>query len=132
MALAALGATLSAWKRGKWREFPVYRAAASSLDELERRAENVRASVARRARAPRLETVPSFALFGGGTSPEKGFASRALAARHPSLGAEALLARLRDFDPPIVARIEEDRVLLDLRSIQPDEDRWVAEALAKL
>jgi L-seryl-tRNA(Ser) seleniumtransferase len=132
MALAALEATLSTWKRGKWREFPVYRAAAASLEELGRRAESIRAEVASRAPSLRLETIPSFALFGGGTSPEKRFASRALAALHPSLGAEALLARLRDSQPPIVARIEEDRVLLDLRSIQPEEDVWVQEALAKL
>jgi L-seryl-tRNA(Ser) seleniumtransferase len=134
MALAALGATLSAWQRGKWREFPVYRAAAARLEELERRAENIRAALeaAGRVRPLRLETVPSFALFGGGTSPEKTFASRALAVQHGSLGAEALLARLRDFEPPIVARIEEGRVLLDLRSIQPDEDVWVKEVLTKL
>jgi L-seryl-tRNA(Ser) seleniumtransferase len=134
MALAALGATLSAWKRDKWREFPVYRAAAASLDELERRAEGIRAALegGGRARVLRLETVPSFSLFGGGTSPEKTFASRALAVQHPSLGAEALLSRLRGFEPPVIARIEEDRVLLDLRSIQPDEDQWVKEALAKL
>ncbi len=132
MALAALGATLSAWKRGKWREFPVYRAAASSLEELERRAEGIRAAIAGRARSLRLETVPSFALFGGGTSPEKKFASRALAVLHSSLGAEAVLARLRDFEPPIIARIEEDRVLLDLRSIQPDEDTAVAAALKQI
>ncbi|HYR46042.1 MAG TPA: L-seryl-tRNA(Sec) selenium transferase, partial [Thermoanaerobaculia bacterium] len=132
LTLAALAATLSAWKREKWREFPVYRAAAQSLEELERRAESIRAALATSAPGLRLDVVPSFALFGGGTSPEKKFPSRALALAHPALAPEALLARLRESEPAVVARIEDDRVLLDMRSILPEEDTAVAAALVSL
>ena len=131
LTLAALAATLSAWKREKWREFPVYRAAAASLEELRRRAESIGASLAASAPGIRLEVVPSFALFGGGTSPEKKFSSLALALTHSDFADEALLARLREAQPAIVARIEGDRVLLDMRSILPEEDSVVAAALVR-
>jgi L-seryl-tRNA(Ser) seleniumtransferase len=132
LTLAALAATIGAWKTGRWREFPVYRAAGQSLDRLEERGEKIREAARRRSRAFAAEIVASTAFFGGGTSPEKPFPSRALALSLPELSAEDLAARLRGGDPPIVARIEEGRLLLDLRSIDPSEDGEVAAALAAL
>ncbi len=79
-----------------------------------------------------MELVASTAFFGGGTSPEKPFPSLALAVSLPDRSAEDLAARLRESDPPIVARIEEGRVLLDLRSIVPAEDAAVGEAISRL
>ncbi len=131
LALAALAATIAAWKTGKWREFPVYRAAGQSLERLQDRGEEIRDAVHRRAPVA-LEIVASTALFGGGTSPEKPFASRALAVSLAPLSAEDLAARLRGGAPPIVARIDEGRLLLDLRSIDPAEDAEVVAALAGL
>jgi len=130
--LAALSATLAAWKTGKWRDFPVYRAAGQSLPALAERGEKIRRAV--RDGAPRvtLDLVEASALFGGGTSPEKPFPSRALAVSLESLGAEEIAAGLREAEPPVVARIEEGRVLLDLRSIDPAEDPHVASAVASL
>ena len=129
LTLAALAATLVGWKTGAWRQFPVYRAAGSRLEELEQRGEGIRQA------APAALTVrilPAQAAFGGGTSPEKLFPSRALMLTHAALSAADLAGRLRTGRPPIVARIEGDRVLLDLRSIQPDEDALVGAALAQL
>jgi L-seryl-tRNA(Ser) seleniumtransferase len=130
LTLAALAATIGAWKIGKWREFPIYRAAGQALEVLEERGERIRSAVRRRAPELELSVVASWALFGGGTSPEKTFASKALAVSAGPIGAEDLAARLRGGDPPVVARIEEGRLLLDLRSIQPEDDAPVAEALA--
>src|SRR6266540_4902803 len=79
LALAALAATIAAWKTGKWRDFPVYRAAGQSLDRLRERGEGIRDAARLRAPAVALELVGSNAFFGGGTSPEKPFPSRALA-----------------------------------------------------
>jgi L-seryl-tRNA(Ser) seleniumtransferase len=132
LTLAALAATLAAWKTGRWRDFPVYRAAAASLDSLEARGEEIRKAVSRRAPRIELAVVNSRALFGGGTSPEKSFPSRALAVSLEGLGAEALAERLRAAAPPIVARIEADRLLLDLRSIDPEEDAMLAERISRL
>jgi L-seryl-tRNA(Ser) seleniumtransferase len=132
LALAALSATIAAWKTGKWREFPVYRAAGQRLERLEQRGEEIREAVRHRAPALEIDLVASTAFFGGGTSPEKPFPSLALTISLPTLAAEDLAARLRESDPPIVARIEEGRVLLDLRSIAPEEDASVGEALSQL
>ena len=132
MTLAALSATLAAWKTGRWRDFPVYRAAGQALALLAERGEKIRRAVRRRAPAVSLALVEATALFGGGTSPEKPFPSRALAVSLESLGAEDIAARLREAEPPVVARIEEGRVLLDLRSIAPAEDEDVAKALVGL
>jgi L-seryl-tRNA(Ser) seleniumtransferase len=132
LTLAALSATIAAWKTGRWREFPIYKAAGQSLERLEERGEKIRDAVRGRASAMALEIVAATAFFGGGTSPEKPFSSRALAISLAPLSAEDLAARLRGATPPIVARIEDGRLLLDLRSIAPDEDAEVADALARL
>ncbi len=128
LTLAALHATLAAWKTGRWRDLPIYRAAGARLEALEERGEAIRS----RAAAPELDVavIASLALFGGGTSPEKRFPSRALALTHPRLSSDALARRLRLHEPPVAGRVEDDRVLLDLRSIAPEEDPIVAAALA--
>jgi L-seryl-tRNA(Ser) seleniumtransferase len=152
LTLAALAATLRAWKTGAWRGFPVYRAAAAALDELERRGAAILAQVRGGVSG---EVVPSEAAFGGGTSPEKLFPSRALSVEARGLTPDELASRLRAGAPratgagrvspaeaeaeadaappiPIVARVERGRVLLDLRSIQPAEDAIIVRALSSL
>ncbi|HEY1434967.1 MAG TPA: L-seryl-tRNA(Sec) selenium transferase [Thermoanaerobaculia bacterium] len=132
LTLAALAATLAGWKTGAWKEFPVYRAAGSPPADLEARGARLASNADSAGNALACEVIPSRAAFGGGTSPEKLFASRALALTHPRLTPDALAGRLRAGRPPIVARVEAGRVLLDLRSIQPDEDAIVAAALSAL
>ncbi len=131
LTLAALAATLAGWKRGSWRDFPIYRAAGRPLADLERRGAALAAAAAGN---PVLTAVvePSEALFGGGTSPEKRFASRALTLSHRLIGAEELASRLRQRPAPIVGRVEADRLWLDLRAVEPAEDVEIAGALAQL
>jgi L-seryl-tRNA(Ser) seleniumtransferase len=130
LTLAAVGATLSAWQTEAWRKMPVYRAAAEPLDSLDRRGATIAARVPRGGIS--VEVVASLALFGGGTSPEKTFASRALAVSREDASADALAARLRQRDLPVIGRVEHDRLHLDLRSIAPEEDAIVAEALGEV
>jgi L-seryl-tRNA(Ser) seleniumtransferase len=131
LTLAALSATLAAWKRGAWREFPVYRAAGYPLAELERRGAALAAAAAGN-RELAVAVEPSEALFGGGTSPEKRFPSRALTLSHTRLPAEELASRLRRRATPIVGRAEQGRLWLDLRSISPEEDSEIAVGLSDL
>jgi L-seryl-tRNA(Ser) seleniumtransferase len=132
LALAGLAATLKAWKTGTWRGFPVYRAAAASLSSLEERGRHILGQAALERKAIAASLVPSQAAFGGGTSPEKLFPSRALALSREGDSSDAIAARLREGSPPVVGRVERERVLLDLRSIQPEEDAAVAGALSAL
>jgi L-seryl-tRNA(Ser) seleniumtransferase len=129
LTFAALAATLASWKTGRWRELPIYRRAAATLASLEQRGARIRDTLAESG-AISIEVVASQALFGGGTSPEKRFPSLALRVTHPGRGADALAKALRLGEPPVVARVEEGAVLLDLRSIDPEEDEIVERALA--
>jgi L-seryl-tRNA(Ser) seleniumtransferase len=133
LTLAALAATLAAWKTGRWRDFPVYRGAAAPLDGLEARGERIRSGApSDRDGGRTIEIVESLAVFGGGTSPEKRFASRALAVSVAGLSPDEIASRLRAATPPVVGRVEEGRVLLDLRSILPEEDGIVERALREI
>jgi L-seryl-tRNA(Ser) seleniumtransferase len=132
LALAGLAATLKAWKTGAWRRFPVYRAAAAPLSSLEERGRHILAQAALERKALVASLVPSQATFGGGTSPEKLFPSCALALSGERGSSDAIAARLREGSPPLIGRVERERVLLDLRSIQPEEDVAVAGALSAL
>jgi len=133
LTIAALGATLAAWKTGRWRDFPVYRAAGAPLDLLEQRGERISRAVGEIPGAGiSIALVPSLALFGGGTSPEKKFASRALTVSREGVSADELARRLRAGSPPVIGRVEEGKVLLDLRSVLPEEDLVVERALREL
>jgi len=138
LTLAALAATLREWQTGRWRDFPIYRAAAEGLPSLEERGGRIRSDIGNRgsgfegSAALEIEVIASEALFGGGTSPEKRFPSRALALRHPGLPPDELARALRTQEPPVLGRIEADRLLLDLRTVAPDEDALVTRALRAL
>ncbi len=135
--IAALGATLRLHLDARTRErIPLYRMLAQSLDALRARAE------ALRAKLPELDLrvgdVDGFT--GGGTLPLARIPSVALAWR-PCGGtdaepvrtgdnANAAAARLRLGAPPVVARVEDDRLLIDLRTIPPECDAALAGALA--
>ena len=67
----------------------------------------------------RIEVVPVESLVGGGTAPKATLPSCALALRHPSMTAEELSSTLRHFDPPVIARISDRSVYLDLRTVPP-------------
>ncbi len=124
LTIAALGATLQCYRDSAARKaLPLYRMLATSLDELRERAK------AYVDRIPNASVVPSEAYVGGGSLPQERFDSIAiaLAAEKP----ESLSATLRSGEPAIVARIEKDRLLLDLRTIPQEADASVIELLSR-
>jgi L-seryl-tRNA(Ser) seleniumtransferase len=132
LTLAALLPVLELWRTGRQDELPVYRAAGASLQELEKRGHAMLRALRARGTALEATLVDSTALFGGGTSPEKSFPSRALALSHPTISCDRLLARLRSGRTPVIGRAREGLALLDLRSIAPENDAAVLEALAAI
>jgi L-seryl-tRNA(Ser) seleniumtransferase len=68
------------------------------------------------------EAVPVLSLIGGGTAPAARLQSTAVSLRHATLQAQALLQALRRLDPPVIGRVSEDTVLLDLRTVEPEFD----------
>ncbi|HTC55477.1 MAG TPA: L-seryl-tRNA(Sec) selenium transferase [Candidatus Sulfotelmatobacter sp.] len=127
---AALEATLLAYVRKDHDAVPTLRMMRLSKDAIGKRAEGLAARVA----APRLkvEIVDGESLIGGGAAPSSLLPTRLLALTCEGLSADELGARLRGAEPPIIARVEEGRVLLDLRTVFPEQDPGVAAALGRI
>jgi len=71
-------------------------------------------------------------VIGGGSTPGQSLPTRLVAVRHTARSAQALEALLRQNSPPIMARVEADRLLLDLRTVFEDQDESVAQAFARI
>jgi L-seryl-tRNA(Ser) seleniumtransferase len=129
---AALEATLLAYLCQDYDSIPILRIMRVSEDELQQRAEQI----VRQARvgAPNLEVevVESRAPLGGGSAPGTTLPSRAIAVKPSSLSANAMLERLRRSETPIIGRVENDCVLLDLRTVEPEEDIRLVAALQEV
>jgi L-seryl-tRNA(Ser) seleniumtransferase len=121
MSLAALEATLMLY-RDRPEGVPVRRMLTQSESQLQARAERLQSLVGRGT----IEVTDAFA--GGGSLPEERLTSRALALQPPS-GAEAAAVALRARDVPIIGRIKDDRLLLDMLTVTDDELSELAIAL---
>ena len=71
-------------------------------------------------------------LFGGGSAPEERLPTRLLSVRPIRLSASRAERLLRAHTPPVLARIEKNRLLLDLRTVFAEDDSIVAEAFESL
>ena len=132
MFYAALEATLLAYLREDYDSIPTLRMMRVSEDELQRRAEHIARDVRTSSPQLKIEIVESRSVLGGGSAPGSTLPSRALTMRHSHLSAEEMLRCLREYDVPIVSRIEDDRVLLDLRTVEPERDVSIIAALESL
>jgi L-seryl-tRNA(Ser) seleniumtransferase len=128
LVYAALEATLLAYVRRDHDAIPALRMMRLTKDEIGKRAEALAARIA----APKLkvEILDGESILGGGAAPSSALPTRVLAITVEGLSADELSARLRASDPAIVARVEEGRVLLDLRTVFPEQDAALAAALA--
>ena len=71
-------------------------------------------------------------VIGGGAAPSSVLPTRLLAISYAGLSADELAARLRASDPPVIARVENGKVLLDLRTVFADQDPMIAGALHRI
>jgi L-seryl-tRNA(Ser) seleniumtransferase len=135
LTYAALEATLLAYVKHDHDAVPVLRMMRLSKDEIARRAEGIVSQVESaqgKSAHLKLELVDGESVIGGGAAPSAVLPTRLIAVTHAGLSADELCARLRGSNPPVVARVEEGRVLLDLRTIFPEQDANLATALAFL
>ena len=131
LTIAALEATLGLYLRGCHRAIPVLRLIELSPAEIGARATRL---------AQRISAQPGFSaqveggesVIGGGSTPGQSLPTRLVAVRHTARSAQALEAILRQNSPPIMARVEADRLLLDLRTVFEDQDETVAQAFAQI
>ena len=132
MAIAGLQATLWSHLTGRAsREIPVIRAIARPLDKIEATAGRLRDSL-EPADGWNVEVVEETSRIGGGAAPGAGLPTRCLALSHSGTGAEEIRRRLLGSDPPVVPRVVDDRVLLDLRTVPPEENEELVAALKSI
>jgi L-seryl-tRNA(Ser) seleniumtransferase len=140
LTYATLEATLLAYVKRDHDAVPVLRMMRLSKDEITRRAGKIVSGVAsaqvKSAEANsahlKLELLDGESVIGGGAAPSAVLPTRLIALTHIDLSADELSARLRASTPPVIARVEEGRVLLDLRTVFPEQDVDLATSLASL
>jgi L-seryl-tRNA(Ser) seleniumtransferase len=121
LGLAALTATLLHYLKDEaTSNIPIWMMIASSGDELKRRAARWKRAIGSGA-----SLVQGESTIGGGSLPGETLPTWlvALSAANTTGGAEALAARLRLSDPHVMARIQDDLVVLDPRTVLPEEER---------
>nr|HMQ54370.1 L-seryl-tRNA(Sec) selenium transferase [Anaerolineae bacterium] len=132
MTLAALQATLLAYLEDKpTAEIPVWQMIAAEPATLARRARRWQKALQDEPRLKGLSTrvVDSCSTVGGGSLPGQTLPTKALAIHVPSAARLAAALRRSDRQPPVVARIEADRLLLDPRTVLPEQDLELVQAL---
>jgi L-seryl-tRNA(Ser) seleniumtransferase len=130
LTYAALQATLTDYASGKELNIPVHRMLNASAAEIFSRCE----WICRQVNSSQLEAqaVPVQSLVGGGTAPTARLHSAAVSLHHQALQPQALLLALRRLEPPVVGRIHEDQVLLDLRTVESESDATLVSLLKQL
>ena len=129
LTLSALGATLDSYVRDEARsEIPTQAMLFTTPDELQIRAEAIRDEI---ADVPNLQLSirDDVAQVGGGSLPAVELPTVVIALRHPKLSADDLAIRLRTGRIGVFVRIQNDEVLLDIRSVLPEDDSRLALAV---
>jgi L-seryl-tRNA(Ser) seleniumtransferase len=127
LTYAALEATLMDYVSEKPESLPLVKMLRVPALEVLRRCD----WVAEQLRSADLfaEAVPVLSLIGGGTAPATRLQSSAVSLKHGTLQPQALLQALRRLDPPVIGRVSDDTVLLDLRTVEPEFDTTLVSLL---
>jgi L-seryl-tRNA(Ser) seleniumtransferase len=130
LTYAALEATLLAYVKRDHDSIPTLKMMRLTSREIGARAE----ALASQLRSSKLNTeiIDGESVIGGGAAPSSVLPTRLLALSCEGLSADELAGRLRASDPPIIARIEQGRVLLDLRTVFEDQDPMLAAAVERI
>jgi L-seryl-tRNA(Ser) seleniumtransferase len=133
LTIAALEITLNAYLRGALDEIPALRMIRAKADEIAQRAEGLAAKLrlALANASVTIETRPGFSVIGGGSTPDQQLPTHLISIASSQFSPATLETRLRKpaSGPPVIARIEDDRLILDLRTVFPDEEPALAAAI---
>jgi L-seryl-tRNA(Ser) seleniumtransferase len=134
LRLTALEATLSAHQRDvAAAEIPVIQMLALTKREIEDRASVVIEQISDQTNLGlRFELLDGDSAVGGGAGPTSQLRTTLIAITHGEVTAQEIEILLRSSAPPIIGRIAEGKVLLDLRTVFPDEDQLVVQTLRNL
>jgi L-seryl-tRNA(Ser) seleniumtransferase len=123
--LAGLSATLIHYLKGEAADkIPVWRMITAPLEEIERRAQQWVKAIGSGA-----EVVPGETMVGGGSLPGGSLPTKLVTIGGGAKKVQAMVKQLRLNEVPVVGRVEKDRLLLDPRTVLPEEDEIVIKAL---
>lgn len=128
LTYAALEGTLQEYVRQSHDAIPFARMMRLSAEDIRGRAEALQAQLSS-ATHLKTEIIAGESLVGGGSAPTSSLPTYLLAVTAQSLSADELATLLRQGQPPIVTRVEDGRVLLDLRTVFSSEDLAIYHAL---
>ncbi len=125
LAIASLSTTFRLMSKQEFEKIPVLRMIIEPPDYVRSRAEKLVSLLAGRT----AEVVPTRAVVGGGSAPTKSFPSYGVLIAVPK--ATTVHARLRKGQPAVVARIEEDRLIFDMKAVDPSSIPLLAECITR-
>ena len=133
LCLAALGATLDAHRRGAIEEIPTLQMLTLSKSSIENRARDFVSKLQNSTSQALVATlVLGESAVGGGSGPNVHPPTVLVALNHAQLNADEVERQLRTFSPPIIVRIADQQVLIDLRTVGLDEEPELIRALLAL
>lgn len=130
LTYAALEATLLAYVKRDHDAIPTLKMMRLTKEEIGRRAEALAAKTS--SSKLHIEIIDGESVIGGGAAPSSVLPTRLLAISCEGLSADELASHLRASDPPIIARVEQGQVLLDLRTVLDDQDAALAVILQRI
>ena len=133
LTIAALEVTLRAYLRGAWNDIPSQRMIRLPLEEIAARTRKFHDALQPQAAASdaAIEIADGSSLIGGGSTPAQSLTTKVLRIASARHSAAQLEARLRQAPAgiPVIARIEDDRLLLDLRTVSPEQEPALLQSL---
>jgi L-seryl-tRNA(Ser) seleniumtransferase len=134
LTLAALAATLRLYRDPETavRRIPLLQMLSTPIEELQRRAEALCGQLAPLAAIHSATAIEDKTFLGGGSIPTQSLRTWCVALEAQDTVVDGLARRLRTGDPAVVGRIQQDRLLLDLRSVLPRQDAQIVAAVSRL
>ncbi|OFW55402.1 MAG: L-seryl-tRNA(Sec) selenium transferase [Candidatus Solincola sediminis] len=131
LSIAALEATLRLYldTDNVIEKIPTLAMLSAEPEVLKKKARALARRIASETTSISAEVASDISRAGGGSFPLAEFPTSVVALTSTKLNAASLQSALREADPPIIARIKDDRVILDMRTVREDEVTLIAEAL---
>ena len=131
LTLAGLEMTLRLYLRGEYEKIPTLRMLLQSPEELKKRAKKL-ARRLRQLKSIEVFVIRDFSRCGGGALPELSLETYCVGIRHKKLSITEMERLLRNSEPPIVARLKQDLVLLDVRTLTEEDVKEVVKVLSSI
>jgi len=128
LTIAALEATISLYLQGRTHDIPALRMIQLSVEAIRQRATRLAEKISAR-RQFSVRILEGESVIGGGSTPAQSLPTVLLAVTNSSHSAQELERLLRRNSPPVIARVEGDAVLLDLRTVFEDQDEELLRGL---